>query len=76
MNVTASSPFDEIRHPKKRAFLCAFALVGTKVRAAEAENFDRTTLHTRDSLEDDAFQAALEQARVISADVLGAEAFR
>ena len=39
------SPFSEIEHPKKRAFLCGYALTGSKTRAADAVGISRATIY-------------------------------
>jgi len=71
-----STPFAEISHPKKRAFLSAFAECGNKSRAAEMAGIVKQTIYTRQWREDREFQAALESARVMAADVLEQEAHR
>jgi len=70
------SPFSEITEPKKRAFLCGYVLTGSKVRAAEAANISAAVLYTPRWQEDEAFQAAVARARIMSADVLEGEAHR
>ena len=70
------SPFAEICHPKKRAFLSAFAECGNKSRAAEMAGIVKQTLYTRQWREDREFQVALKSARVMAADVLEQEAHR
>ncbi len=70
------SPFAEISHPKKRAFLSAFAECGNKSRAAQMAGVAKQTIYTRQWREDREFQVALESARVMAADVLEQEAHR
>ncbi len=53
------SPFAEIRHPKKRAFLVALAETGTRTRAAAIAGVHRSVLYTPQWKQDRAFQAAL-----------------
>ena len=62
--------------PKKRAFLAAYAQTGNKRLAAEMAGIVKQTIYTRQWRGDREFQAALERAQVMSADVLEAEAFR
>lgn len=73
---SAASPFGEIQSPQKRAFLCAYALTGVKIRAAEAAGIDMSTVYTDQWRGDAAFMEAMDRARVMSADVLEAEAYR
>lgn len=70
------SPFAEICHPKKRAFLAAYAQTGNKSRAAKMSGIVKQTIYTRQWREDREFQTALDRARIMSADVLEAEAHR
>jgi hypothetical protein len=70
------SPFEEILEPQKRAFLCAYALTGVKVRACKAVGIHPTTIYTDQWAKDEAFMAAQDRARIMSADVLEAEAHR
>ena len=71
-----ASPFDEIKHPKKRAFLTAFAVLGTKVLAMRAVGLSNAVVYTKQWAEDRPFQAALSRARTMAADVFEHEAFR
>ena len=70
------SPFAEICHAKKRAFLSAFAECGNKSRAAEMAGIVKQTIYTRQWREDREFQVALESAHVMAADRLEEEAHR
>ena len=46
------SPFAEICHPKKRAFLAAYAQTGNKSRAAEMAGIVKQTIYTSQWRED------------------------
>ena len=70
------SPFSEIQHPKKRAFLTAYANTGKKGLAAELAGIERSTIYTRQWREDAQFQEALERAQLMAVDVLEGEAHR
>lgn len=70
------SGFDEIRHPKKRAFLRALAETGTVMRAAKASGIDRTLVYTPAWRDDVQFQDAMARAKLMAADLLEAEVFR
>ncbi|KKL17655.1 hypothetical protein LCGC14_2483390 [marine sediment metagenome] len=70
------SPFQEIQHPKKRAFLSAYVLTAHKGRAAEAVGIDLSTTYKPTWVGDEEFQAALARARVMSGDALEAEVIR
>ena len=70
------SPFDGIQHPKKRAFLCAYALLGVKGRACGVVGIDSTTIYTTQWTGDAEFTEELERARCMAADILLAEAHR
>ncbi len=70
------SPFLEISHPQKRAWLTAYSLIGSKARAAEAVGINRRTLYTPQWRDDEQFQEALERARLMAIDVLEDEAHR
>ena len=76
LDQTGDSPFGEIRHPKKRAFLCAYSLLGSKLRASEAAGINKSLIYTRDWLHDQEFQDALEVAHRMALDVLEDEATR
>ena len=71
-----SSPFSEIQHPKKRAFLCAYSLLGSKLRASQAVGIDKSLIYTPNWLNDQQFQAALERAHRMALDVLEDEVTR
>ena len=62
----APSPFDDIPHGKKRAFLSAYSLFGVKSMAAEAAGIDGTTTYTWDWMEDQQFQGPMERARQVA----------
>ena len=74
--VMGESPFAEICHPKKRAFLAAYAQTGNKSLAAKMAGIVKQTVYTRQWREDAAFQAAMERARQMAVDVLEDEATR
>lgn len=63
------SVFNQIQHPKKRAFLAAFAHLGSVTRAARAAKIDRTS-HFLWKRDDSDYARAFEDAQAISADVL------
>ncbi len=71
-----ASPFDEIQHPKKRAFLTAYSLLGSKLRASEVAGIDKTLIYTPGWRDDREFQDAVERARQMAVDVLEDEAQR
>ncbi len=72
-----ASPFSEIQHPKKRAFLRALVETGGNVtRACELAAIDRSTPYSRQWRDDTEFQAARESARFMAAEALEAEAIR
>lgn len=73
---SAASPFDTIPSPQKRAWLTAYALTGVKARASAAAGLDQTTIYTDQWRLDADFTEAMDRARVMSADVLEAEAYR
>lgn len=64
-----------IRHPKKRAFIAAYAKCGIIKAAAEAAGIDRSTCYTWRQ-KDGQFAAAWEDAREDAADVLESAALR
>lgn len=70
---------DAIRHPKKRAFLAAYAQCGNVTQAAEAAGIPRS-LHYKwleqEGPEGDAYREAFAQAQEEAADRLEAEARR
>ncbi len=65
MSQKRQSLFDGIQHPKKRAFLAAYAHLGLITRAARAAQIDRTT-HFIWIKEDPDYAAAFEEARQIA----------
>ena len=64
-----ASPFDNIRHPKQRAFLAAYCHLGLLTRAARAAKVDRTT-HFIWKRDDPEYAAAFELAQEIAAESL------
>lgn len=70
-------PFSDprISHPKKRAFLAAFAVLGNVSRAAASAGIDRRT-HTTWKTEDGDYADAFVDAREHGADALVEEAQR
>ncbi len=68
--------FPTICHPKKKAYLIAFAETGNKVQAAKAAGVSHATVYSPPWKEDEAFQAGLKQAEECAADLLESEAFR
>lgn len=71
------SPFAEIQHPKKRAYLRALVEAGGNVtRACEIAEIDRSTPYSDQWAGDEGFQQALQLARAMAADHLEAEAVR
>ena len=70
------SPFAEICHPKKRAFLAAYAQTGNKSRAAAMAGIVKQTIYTRQWREDAEFQKALKLAKEMACVVLEDEATR
>ena len=72
----SDSPFAEIGHPKKRAFLAAYAQTGNKSRAAAMAGIVKQTLYTRQWREDAEFQKALGLAKEMACAVLEDEATR
>lgn len=77
--VSEVEPFPEIAHPKKRAFLAAYARTGNVTQAAAAAGITRRThyvwLH-EDGPDGDAYREAFERAEEEAADWLEAEARR
>ena len=61
---TETTPFAEIVHPKKRAFVAAYAQTGNKSLAAEMAAVAKQTIYTSQWREDPEFQAAMERGRV------------
>lgn len=70
------SPFKEIRHPKKRAYVAALALTGNRTRAAELTGVERTTPYTRQWKEDEELQEAVRRAKEMAADRIEDELYR
>ena len=71
-----ASPFSEIQHPKKRAFLAAYSLLASKLRASQAVGIDKSLIYTPNWLNDQQFQDALEVAHRMALDVLEDEVTR
>ena len=69
-------PFGEVDHHLKRAFLVAYSQCGVKSRAARHINIAPETVYSPSWRNDHIFQAALERAEVMAADILEAEAHR
>jgi hypothetical protein len=69
------SLFDGIGHRKKRAFLIAFTMQGTVLKAAETARVKRTA-HYHWLKTDPEYAEAFEEAERLSADLLADEAFR
>lgn len=72
----SESPFSEIQHPKKRAFLTAYAACGNRGKAAAAAGIERNTIYSPPWRDDEQFQEALERAQAMAVDVLEEEALR
>ncbi len=68
-----NGPFSEIQHPKKRAFLAAFAETGRKGLAAKLAGIDRSAIYQPGWRDDPEFQEPLECARAMAADIPEAE---
>ena len=71
-----NGPFSEIQHPKKRAFLIAYAETGKKGLAAELAGIDRSAIYQPGWRDDPEFQEALKYAREMAADILEEEVIR
>ena len=70
----AQSPFKDLPHPKKRAFLMAYARCGILTKAAQVAGCDLTShYHWK---KDPAYLAAYHLAREMAADLLEDEASR
>ncbi len=65
-----------ISHPKKRAFLTAYSLLCSKVRAAEAAGISSRVIYTPFWENDAEFQQQMERAHRMALDVLEDEATR
>ncbi len=63
-------PFQHISHPKKRAYLTAFAELGHHGDAARAAGISTRLTRTPGWLEDDEYQEAYEEARIMAGDRL------
>lgn len=63
------SPFNHIQHPKKRAFLSAYAHLGLVTRAARAAKIERTS-HFLWKRDDPEYAAAFEMAQQIAGESL------
>lgn len=75
----SEGPFDEIRHPKKRAYLAAFAEMGSICRAAEAAGIARATAwnwEQEDGSDGIAYRKALAVAHKLACEALETEARR
>lgn len=68
------SPFSEIKHPKKRAFLVAYSQCGMMTKAAEIAECDRN-MHYHWKADPD-YLAAWQRAREMAADLHEDEASR
>ena len=68
-------PFDKIRHPRKRAFLRAYAKCGTITHAAKSAGIDRTT-HNVWLKDDPDYPAGFAESRSMYCDQLELEADR
>lgn len=74
-----SGAFHDIAHPKKRAFLAAYARTGNITQAAAAAGITRRTHYVwldAEGEEGEAYRAAFEDAKEQAADYLEAEARR
>lgn len=71
----ASRHFAKIGHPKKRAFLAAYARVGTVLHAAEMAKISRE-MHRLWLQNDPEYAAAFEEAKAMFAERLEREALR
>ena len=69
------SPFDKIRHPKKRALLSAFPECGNVTAACRAAGISRA-LHYHWLDKDHDYMVAFQEARETAADMLETEARR
>jgi len=70
---------NKIQHPKKRAFLAAYAQVGSVSRAAIHAEIDRCTHYAwvrAEGQDGDDYRAAFAEAQEIAADELETEALR
>jgi hypothetical protein len=70
------SPFSEIQHPRKRAFLTAYAHTGNKRLAAKLAGIDRSAIYQPGWRDDRKFEDALARAELMACDILEAEAYR
>ena len=69
-----SRAFNEIQHPKKRAFLLAYAILGNIGQAADKAGIERTTHHYWKR--DPEYLAAFQDAKEMAAEMLEDEATR
>lgn len=74
--MTDDSPFSHIRHPKKRAFLTAFSALGHYGDAARAAGIHRSLTRTAGWRNDQEYQEALEEARIMAGEHLEDAAHR
>ncbi len=70
------SPFSEIQHPKKRAFLRAYSETGNKTLAAKLAGINRSAIYQPGWRDDPEFQEALARAKRMAVDVLEDEVHR
>jgi hypothetical protein len=71
------SPFDEIQHPKQRAFLAALVEAGGNItRACEIVGINRATVYSEQWQGDAVYAAALARAKRMAAEALESEAIR
>ncbi len=68
--MSLDSPFAHIGEPKKRAFLAAYAQTGHKGDSAVAAGISPSLTRTRGWIQDEEYQEALEEARIMAGDVL------
>ena len=70
------SPFSEIQHPKKRAYLAAYAETGNNTLAAKLAGINRSAIYQPGWRDDPEFQDALARAHRMAIDVLEDEVMR
>jgi hypothetical protein len=75
-NIENPAYLPDIRDPKKKAYVLAFAQTGTKLRAAQVAGVHPSTPYTAQWRNDLVLQAAVEQAKEAAADLIEAEAYR
>jgi hypothetical protein len=66
----------EIADPKKKAYVLALALTGTKFRAAQVACIGPSTPYSAPWRRDDVLQVAIQASEEAAADLIEAEAFR